>query len=272
MKELSKRKSSGVFIILSLLISALLVGCGNAMDAPKSSSQTKSSEIIVSAAASLKDSLTELQKAYKLKNPEVKVTLNVGGSGTLQQQIEQGAPVDLFISAGKSQTDALNQKNLLVKESIINLVGNDLVLITGKDNKDVRSVQDLTKTSVERIGIGTPESVPAGKYAQESLTKLNLWGTLKPKFIQAKDVTQVLNYVETGNVEAGIVYASDAQSSNQAKVVEVLPANSYQPIFYPAGIVAASMNKERAEEFLKYLQSPEAQQVFVNYGFSALKK
>lgn len=272
MKRFYRKRSSRVFLLLSLLISLLLVGCGSGSDSIKDNQQAKSPEIIVSAASSLRGPLTELQKAYAEKDSQVKVTLNFGGSGTLQQQIEQGAPVDLFISAGKSQIEALDQKNLLVKESILDLIGNELVLIVGKDNKDVRSVQDLTKTSVEKIGIGTPESVPAGKYAQESLTKLNLWGTLNSKFVLAKDVTQVLNYVETGNVEAGVVYTSDAQSSNQVIVVEVLPENSHKPIFYPAGIVAASMNKEKAEEFLKYLQSPAAQQVFVNYGFSALKK
>jgi molybdate transport system substrate-binding protein len=267
-----KRIVSKLLLVFSILVTLSIVGCGNVTDSEKNNVQNKSNEIIVSAAASLKDSLTELQKAYTQKNPQVKVTLNFGGSGTLQQQIEQGAPADLFISAGQAQVDSLDQKNLLVKESIVNLVGNDLVLILKKDNQDILSVQDLVKANVEQISIGTPESVPAGKYAQESLTYLNLWDTLKPKFVLAKDVTQVLNYVETGNVEAGIVYKSDAQSSTQVKVVEVLSATSHQPILYPAGVVAATKNKEAAGEFLTYLQSPEAQQIFVNYGFSSIKK
>lgn len=272
------KKFSKFFLISSLLISLILVGCGNsntssnAKDVAPNTAQTKSSEIIVSAAASLKDSMTEIQKAYTVKNPNIKLTFNFGASGTLQQQIEQGAPADLFISAGKSQVDALDQKNLLVKESIVNLVGNDLVLVAGKDNKDITTVQDLTKPSVEKIGIGTPESVPAGKYAQESLTNLKLWDTLKPKFVMAKDVTQVLNYVETGNVEAGIVYKSDAQGSTKVKVVAAFPADSHKAIIYPAGIVAATKEKVAAGEFLKYLQSPEAQQIFVKYGFSSMTK
>lgn len=260
------------FLVLSVFISVLIVGCGKETDSAKNNDQAKSSEIIVSAAASLREPLTELQKAYALKESSVKLTFNFGGSGTLQQQIEQGAPADLFISAGKAQVEALRQKNLLANESIVDLIGNDLVLVTGKEDKVINSTQDLTKSIVEKISIGTPESVPAGKYAQEALTNLKLWDTLKPKFILAKDVTQVLNYVETGNVEAGIVYQSDAQSSTKVRVIEAFPANSHELIIYPAGIVAATKDKEATAKFLSYLQSPEAQQVFVKYGFSTIKK
>ncbi len=268
------KKTLRFLMVLSLLVSLILVGCGNSntTDSAKNSMQPKSTEIIVSAAASLKDSMTELQKAYAMKKPEIKLTFNFGASGTLQQQIEQGAPADLFISAGKSQVDALDQKNLLVKESIVNLVGNDLVLVTGLDNKEVTTVQDLTKSSVEKIGIGTPESVPAGKYAQEALTSLKLWDNLKPKFVMAKDVTQVLNYVETGNAEAGIVYKSDAQGSTKVKVALTFPADSHKAIVYPAAVVAATKEKEAAQDFLKYLQSSEAQQIFVKYGFASIVK
>jgi molybdate transport system substrate-binding protein len=251
-----------------------LVGCnaGNTTQLSKNVTQVEPTEIIVSAAASMKDSLTELQKAYGQKTPGVKLTFVFGGSGTLQQQIEQGAPVDLFISAGKTQMDALEQKNLLVKESKVDLLGNDLVLVTGKDNTKITSLEDLAKPSAGQISIGTPESVPAGKYAQESLTNLKLWDALKPKFVLAKDVTQVLNYVETGNVDAGIVYKSDALGSTKVKVVTVVPASSHKPIVYPAAVISATKNKQAAEDVLKYLQSSDAQQVFVKYGFLSLAK
>jgi len=227
---------------------------------------------MVSAAASLQNSLTELQKAYALKTPSVKLTINFGASGTLQQQIEQGAPTDLFISAGKTQMDALGQSNLLVKDSRIDLLGNDLVLITGKDNSKVTSLDDLSKSSVAHISIGTPASVPAGKYAQDSLTSLKLWDSLQPKMVMAKDVTSVLNYVETGNADAGFVYRSDAQGSTKVKVVAVIPENSHKPIVYPAAVILATKNKQAAEDFLKYLQSADAQKVFVKYGFKTLIK
>lgn len=260
-------------LVFSFLLTFSLVGCsGNTTQPSTNVSKAEPTEIMVSAAASLKDSLTEIQNAYAQKAPEVKLTIVYGASGTLQQQIEQGAPVDLFISAGKAQMDALEQKNLLVKESKVDLVGNELVLITGKDKNKITSFEDMTKADVDKIGIGTPESVPAGKYAQESLTSLKLWDTLKPKFVMAKDVTQVLNYVETGNVEAGLVYKSDAQGSEKVKVVAAAPASSHKPISYPAAVISSTKNKQTAEDFLKYLQSSEAQQVFEKYGFKTLAK
>ena len=261
-------------LVFSFLLILFLVGCsaGNATQPSTNVTKVEPTEIMVSAAASMKDSLTELQKAYAQKTPGVKLTFVFGGSGTLQQQIEQGAPADLFISAGKTQMDALEQKNLLVKESKVDLVGNELVLVTGKDNTKVTSLEDLTKPSVAQIGIGTPESVPAGKYAQEALTNLKLWDLIKPKFVLAKDVTQVLNYVETGNVDAGLVYRSDAQGSTKVKVVSVVPASSHKPIAYPAAVILSTKNKQAAEDFLKYLESSEAQQVFVKFGFKTLTK
>jgi len=261
-------------LMFSFLLILSLAGCGSGgtNQPATNAAKVEPTEIMVSAAASMKDALTDLQKTYAEKTPEVKLTFIFGGSGTLQQQIEQGAPADLFISAGKTQMDALEQKNLLVKESKIDLVGNELVLVTGKDNSKVTSLEDLAKSDVTQISIGTPESVPAGKYAQESLTNLKLWDVLKPKLVLAKDVTQVLNYVETGNVEAGLVYQSDAQGSTKVKVVTVVPASTHKSITYPAAVIAATKNKQASEDFLKYLQSPEAQQVFVKYGFKTLAK
>ena len=151
-------------------------------------------------------------------------------------------------------------------------MGNELVLVTGKDNDKVKSLEDLTKPGVVQISIGTPGSVPAGKYAQEALTNLKIWDLIEPKFVLAKDVTQVLNYVETGNVDAGLVYQSDALGSTKVKVVAVVPGSSYKPIVYPAGVISATKYKQAAEGFLKYLQSSDAQQVFVNYGFLSLVK
>lgn len=268
MKRVSWLLWSSFLLILSL------AGCsaGGADQQATNVAKVEPTEIMVSAASSMQDALTDLQKAYAEKTPEVKLTLVFGASGTLQQQIEQGAPADLFISAGKTQMDALEQKNLLVKESKVDLVGNELVLVAGKDNTKVASLENLTKADVGKISIGTPESVPAGKYAQESLENLKLWDVLKPKFVLAKDVSQVLNYVETGNVEAGLVYQSDAQGSTKVKVVTVVPASSHKPIAYPAAVIAATKNKQASEDFLKYLQSSDAQQIFVKYGFKTLVK
>lgn len=266
------RKISWLLVACMLLVLSL-AGCGAGNTQPSTNvTQAKPTEVMVSAAASLQTSLTELQKAYAKKKTDVTLTFSFGASGTLQQQIEQGAPVDLFISAGKSQMDALEQKNLLVKDSRIDLLGNDLVLITGKDNSKVTSLDDLSKSSVAQISIGTPKSVPAGQYAQDALTSLKLWDTLQPKLVMAKDVTSVLNYVETGNADAGFVYRSDAQGSTKVKVVAVVPESSHKPIVYPAAVILSTKNKQAAEDFLKYLQSSEAQQVFAKAGFKTLAK
>ena len=260
-------------LVFSFLLTLFLVGCGSGNATQSSQSATPiqpPKEIIVSAAASLKDSLTELQKDYAQKAPGVKLTFNFGASGMLQQQIEQGAPADLFISAGVAQMDTLDKNGLIVKDSRVDLVGNDLVLVAGKDNSNITTVQDLTKSSVGKISIGTPKSVPAGEYAQEALTNLKLWDSLQPKVVMAKDVTQVLNYVETGNVDAGFVYKSDALTSTKVKVVTVVPESSHKPITYPAAVIMATKNKQTAQDFLKYLQSSDAQQVFVKYGFKSI--
>lgn len=262
-------------LITSLVLMVSLAGCGatsQSTDQVKSSATAAQKEITISAAASLKDSLTEIQKLYTQKNPGIKLTFNFGASGTLQQQIEQGAPADLFISAGKSQVDALEAKNLTIKESRVNLLNNTLVLVVGKDNAKITAIQDLAKSDVKQISIGTPESVPAGKYAKESLTNLKLWDALQSKMVLAKDVTQVLNYVETGNVDAGFVYASDAKGSTKTKVVAAAPKDSHSAIVYPAAIVTSTKNKAETEAFLKYLQSSEAQQIFANYGFEKVTK
>lgn len=252
-----------VVILILLMVTGFAVGCtGNVRQVPL--------EITVSAASSLKDALDEIKPIYEEKNPDIKLILNFGSSGTLQQQIEQGAPVDLFISAGKNQMDALEEKQLLVNTSRVNIMGNELVLIAGKDDNTVKSFDDLNKTEVKHIGIGQPESVPAGKYAKEVLTSLKLWDGLKSKCVQAKDVKQVLAYVVTGDAEAGLLYMSDAITSNKVKIAAVAPADSHQLIVYPAAVIKSSKNGAAADKLLKFMNNPEAKRIFLKYGFRAL--
>ncbi|NBJ14260.1 MAG: molybdate ABC transporter substrate-binding protein [Dehalobacter sp. 4CP] len=267
------KKMSGILIML-LVACLVLVGCSSSGSSANGIEQkgtvpVEKKEILVSAAASLKDAMTEIETQYEAKNAGINLAINYGSSGSLQQQIEQGAPTDLFISAGKKQMDALEKGNLLAEGTRIDLLGNDLVLIAGKDNKDITSFQDLAKA--DKISIGTPDSVPAGKYAQEALTSMKLWGTLQAKLVLAKDVTQVLTYVESGNVDAGIVYQSDAQGSDKVKVVTVAPADSHSAIVYPAAVIASTKNLTEVKDFLSYLSSDDAQQIFVKYGFKIIK-
>lgn len=229
-------------------------------------------ELIISAAASLTESLNEIKTLYAQKAPQVKLTFNYGASGTLQQQIEQGAPADLFLSAGKKQMDALVSKQLIDSATAKNLLLNDLVLVVSADSKlSITKVEDLSKDEFKKLAVGTPESVPAGSYAKETLTYYKLWETLQPKIVLTKDVKQVLSYVETGNTEAGFVYKTDASSSKNAKIILTADPASHASIEYPIGVVKATKQPAAAKDFYNYLQTKEALDVFVKYGFTLPK-
>lgn len=248
-----------VSIILVIMVCALsLVSCSKQVQ--------QSANITVCAAASLKDALNEIQPDFE-QGKGIKLTFNFGASGTLQKQIEEGAPADLFISAGKKQMDALETGKLIDKESRVNLLGNKLVLIIPDEYKDkIKSASDLVDKA-EKISIGEPETVPAGQYAKDSLTYMNLWDKLNSKIVYAKDVKQVVAYVESGEAAAGIVYNSDATVLKNSTIAQTFDESSHKPILYPAAIVTASKEKEAAKVFLDYLQSNNAREIFQKYGF-----
>ncbi|MFN2747039.1 MULTISPECIES: molybdate ABC transporter substrate-binding protein [Bacillus] len=250
-----------------LLAAFLLIGC-QAEKGASGSGKSESVQLTVSAAASLKDVLTELKAEYEKDHPNVSVKFNFGSSGALQQQIEQGAPADLFFSAAEDKFNKVVDKGLIAKSDSVKLLENSLVLIVPKGKSEkVNSFQDLQKDKVENIAIGTPDSVPAGKYGKETLTNLHLWSKVRPKLIYGKDVRQVLSYVETGNTAAGIVYKTDALSSDQVKTVETADSGLHTPIIYPLGIVKNTKHRAQAEDFYKFLQSDSAIQVMEKYGF-----
>lgn len=251
------------FLGLSLL--AFLSACAAASLESRDSSSVN---LTISVAASLQDAIKEIGNLYSQQVPTVKLTYNFGSSGTLQQQIEQGAPVDVYISAAERNMDVLEQKNLLLSNTRRNLLQNEVVLITSKNNTDIEGFVELQRDVVNTIAIGAPESVPAGKYAQEVLDSLKLSKSLESKFVFAKDVRQVLAYVETGNVEAGMVYSTDAQVSEQVKIIQTAPVNSHSPIIYPVAVVGDSKQPEIAQEFIQFLLSNEAKNAFIKYGFS----
>ncbi|MDD4170366.1 MAG: molybdate ABC transporter substrate-binding protein [Desulfotomaculaceae bacterium] len=255
-------KKTLTFLILALFVMVSIAGCGGTKE--------PATELNISAAASLQDAAGELKTLYETKNAGVTLILNTASSGTLQKQIEEGAPADLFISAGKSQMDALSQKGLIIEESRKDLLGNELVLIAGKDS-NLAKFEDLADASVGQIGIGTPETVPAGKYAKETLTNLNLWEQLEPKMVPGKDVRQVLTYVESGNVDAGLVYRTDAAVSSNVKIIAAAPAGSSAPIVYPMAVIKDTKHQSEAEDFAAFLTTDEAVKVFEKYGFKVLK-
>jgi len=254
--------------LLTGLLAGLIVASSVAPPArPQATSQQKT-DITVSAAISMKDALDSATEIYKAKNPSAAVHFNLGGSGTLQRQIEQGAPADLFISASPEEMDKLESENLLLPGSRRNLVTNRVVLIVPvAATTTVASFQDLTKPEVKLIAIGEPRTVPAGMYAEQILTHLGLYDRLKPKFVFGKDVRGVLTYVATGNADAGIVYATDARVSTEVKVVAGAPPGSHSPVIYPIAIVRASRNAAAANEFEAFLLSASARAVFAKFGF-----
>ena len=223
--------------------------------------------LTLSVAASLQDAIVEVEQDYQREHGAVEFRNNFGSSGTLAREIEEGAPVDAFLSAGAKPMDDLQAKDMLVAGTRMNLLRNSLVLIVPRDSK-LTGFDGLDDERVRLLAMGDPAGVPAGQYGRETLTSLQLYDKLRSKIVLGKDVRQVLTYVETGNAEAGLVYATDARISTKVRVAAVAPESSHQPIVYPLAIVAGSRNQEAARAFLAYLTSPSAKAVFARHGFT----
>lgn len=251
-------------ILLGVIISLMMVTSVFTMEKPV--------ELNVSAAASLKDVLTDIQKSYLQQESKIKIIYNFGSSGALQTQIEQGVPCDLFISAAAKQADDLEQKGLFRKGTRKNLLMNQLVLVVPKDAKsDIHSFADVAGDSIRKIGIGEPASVPAGQYAMEVFKYLGIWDVIQNKAVLGTNVRTVLTYVETGNVDAGVVYKTDALISDKVKVIAVAEPETHQPIIYPAAVLSGAGHPKEATKFLAYLSGKEARGIFEKYGFTVIK-
>lgn len=250
-----------LFAVLALLV-GLLVACGNQENEGTANEPV---ELTISAAASLQDALEELKTTYEKEHDSVKILYNFGGSGALQQQILQGAPVDLFFSAAEDKFDALVKKEMIEQQGT-DLLANELVLIVPKNNeKQIHSFDDLLQAG--KIALGTPETVPAGQYGVDTLKSMQLWESLASKVVYTKDVRQVLTYTESENVDAGIVYKTDALVSDKVDVVATADAATHAPIIYPVGVLKASKYGQEANDFYQFLQSDGAMNVFKKYGF-----
>ncbi len=257
------------FLTWSLLI-LFFGGLAGTPTAPVAAQQ--SSSITVSAAIGLKDSLDEVGHLYATRHPAAKVAFNYGGSGTLGRQIEQGAPVDVFFSAAEKEMDDLAVQGLVATETRRDIVANSLVLITPASSTMVRGFEDLSRLQVSAIALGEPGTVPAGMYARQTLEHMGFFAAIEKKIVYAKDVRAVLTYVETGNADAGFVYRTDALTSKKVRVVATAPADSHDPIAYPAAVLKNSKNAAAAREFLDFLEGPEARAVFEKYGFAPAEK
>ncbi|WP_107837796.1 molybdate ABC transporter substrate-binding protein [Metasolibacillus meyeri] len=248
------------YSIAILLFSILLVGCNS------QTANDEAVELTISAAASLQEALEELKTTYTDEHPNVTITYNFGGSGTLQQQILQGAPADLFFSAAENKFYELVDEELIDQKQGTNLLANELVLVVPTNNdKSIQSFEQLK--NAEKIALGTPDNVPAGQYGMEALQNLGLWNELESKIVYTKDVRQVLTYVETENVDAGLVYKTDALISDKVEIVATADSETHTPIIYPVGILKDSKQTAAATDFYQFLQSDVAMNVFEKYGF-----
>lgn len=236
----------------------------------KENNTESTSELTLSVAASLKESMLEIKELFEKEHTNIALNLNFGSSGSLQQQIEQGAPCDLFISAGEKQMTALDEKGLLLDGTNKDLVKNSLVLISN-NNSEITSIDSLTSDTVSKIALGEPSSVPAGKYADETLTSLAVKDSLSDKLVFAKDVKEVLAWTSSGNADVGFVYLSDALNNENVKIVETISEECHSPITYPVAVIKDSQDTDTAKAFEDFLFTDEAQNIFKKYGYKSVE-
>ena len=247
------------FIIAAAVASSMLTGCG---------SRTDETELTILAAASLTDVCGELEEIYEKEHPGTALTFSFASSGALQTQIEEGAPADIFFSASTKQMDALNDEGLMDPDSITDLLENKLVLVVpaGADTR-ISSFEDTATEKVSLIALGDPESVPAGQYAEEVFTSLGILEAVKEKANYGSDVRAVLTWIEEAEADCGVVYATDAYTTDRVKIVAEAPEGSCSRLIYPVGIVKGTKAQREANEFLEFLKSGEAREIFDKYGF-----
>jgi len=227
----------------------------------------RADEILVSAAASLTDVLKEIGKSYQSKSKH-KILFTLGPSNFLARQIDEGAPVDVFFSADLAQMDILDKNGRLEPGTRKNLLSNQLVMIVPADFKiALASPKDLLKNEVKKIVLADPAAVPVGVYASKYLAEEGLWDKVKDKVVPVLDVRATLASVESGNVEAGFVYKTDAAISKKVKVVYEVPIDKGPKIIYPIAIVKDSKKKQAARDFMNFVLSPAGKEVFKKYGF-----
>ncbi|MGI8313979.1 molybdate ABC transporter substrate-binding protein [Halobacillus mangrovi] len=242
-----------------LLFVLFLFGCASEPE-PKTT-------LTISAAASLTDAIQEIANTYE-ETHNVTIRMNFAGSGKLAQQIEQGAPVDLYLSANQAWMNKLVNKNLVEPDSRTDLTSNRIVLIGAKGKEQQGPLEELPSWSTDQqLAIGDPESVPAGTYTKQALQTIQVWGKIQSQLVFSSDVRQVLAYVKSGNVGYGFVYASDAQISEHISILSTLDPKWHKPIIYPAAILSTSDQKKEAKSFLSYLLSEPSQKILHNYGF-----
>lgn len=248
--------------ILSLLaVSLLLLG----------QRATRAAEVTVFAAASLTDVLKETATAYEKQSSD-KISFNFGASSLLERQIEEGGPADIFFSADEAKMDALAAKDLILKETRKSRLSNSLVIVTSADSElKITSPADLASPKVRRIALADPKAVPAGVYSKAFLEKQKLWLDVEPKVVPVDNVRAALAAVESGNIEVGMVFKTDASISKKVKVAYEVPAATGPKISYPLAVTKNARQVESAKKFVEYLNSDDAGKIFEKYGFIVLR-
>ena len=263
-----KNKKMITVLAAVILAAVFIMGC-----AERTGEKKEVSTLTVFAAASLTDAMGELQEIYEREHPDTRLEFSFGGSGALRTQIEEGAPADVFISAATDHMDALEKGGFVKEGTRSDLLENETVLIVPKDSvKAITSFDDLAKDEVDLIGVGESESVPAGKYAMEIFNNTGIYDAIKDKLNFGQDVRTVLAWTEEGAVDCGVVYATDAYTSDRVTIATKAPKGSVSRVIYPLCIIKESKNISAAEGFTGFLESEEAAAVFEKYGFRMVRK
>jgi len=230
------------------------------------SHNANAAEVNVYAAASLTDVMKEIAANYEKESTD-KIVFNFGASSLLARQIIERAPADIFFSADEAKMDDLQKAGMIASETRRDLLSNSLVIVVPNDSQLTITSPDELLTKVQRIAIANPRAVPAGIYTKQYLSGLGLWDKLESKMVPTENVRAALAAVESGNVDAGFVYKTDANISKKVKIAFSVPVEKGPKIRYPIAIVKETKNKGAAEDFLRYLESAKARTVFERYGF-----
>lgn len=251
------RSKNKLFFIAFLVFA--LSGCSAS---PKSDEET----LMVSAASSLSGVMEELAAGFKVDNPDIEIVANYGSSSKLRNQIENGAPSDVFLSASEHDMDILMDADLVKEKSVSPFAGNSLLFAAAAEIEEETDVQGMLSSVNGTLAIAEPASVPLGGYTKLALEEMGIWQSLEGKMIYAKDARQVVTYLESGNAQAGIIYASDAKLSETVNQMSKMPIESAK-IIYPAAIIENSSQQQNAEKFMLFILSDEGQKIIEDFGF-----
>ena len=270
-----KTNKIAIVAIIAIIVAVVSIGSCSAglfdfLGGNSTDTSLDGQEVNLAAAASLKNVFDDkLIPMFEEKYPGVKVTPTYASSGDLQTQIENGLETDVFMSAANKQMNALAEEGIVDNATNLQFLENKVVLIVPADSDSNISSFDDLKNVEGNIAIGDPESVPAGQYAKEVLNNTGIWDDVESKLSLGTDVTAVLNQVAQGSAECGIVYSTDAKSTEDVKVICEAPDDSLDtPVIYPVAMVKGSKNADAAQKFLDFLQTQEAKDIFTEYGFT----